>query len=165
MHLHRLFLTLKSELLRVPGLSFTLGRFEILDGLEYRTGDPNFDYLKTTRISQRLIGTSDFTDATRAFDGVRSMYDTKAVNVVVSGVHPTQGGFNIRAGNTITDVDVVYAALTAKRSSALPGTEARLFYIFYHDDRPVQVVDIAWPRRGPSSAPIASPSILSVPIF
>jgi hypothetical protein len=102
-HLHRLFLTLKSDLLRVPGLSFTLGRFEILDGLEYRTGDPNFDYLKTTRISQRLIGTSDFTDATRAFDGVRSMYDTKAVNVVVSGVHPTQGGFNIRAGNTITD--------------------------------------------------------------
>jgi Alginate export len=69
------------------------------------------------------------------------MYDTKAVNVVVSGVHPTQGGFNIRAGNTITDVDVVYAALTAKRSSVLPGTEARLFYIFYHDDRPVQVVD------------------------
>ena len=50
-HLHRLFLTLKSELLRVPGLSFTLGRFEILDGLEYRTADPNFDYLKTTRIS------------------------------------------------------------------------------------------------------------------
>jgi hypothetical protein len=50
-----------------------------------------------------VLGTSDFTDATRAFDGVRSMYDTKAVNVVVSGVHPTQGGFNIRAGNTITD--------------------------------------------------------------
>lgn len=157
-HLHRLFLTLKSELLRVPGLSFTLGRFEILDGLEYRTGDPHFDYLKTTRISQRLIGTSDFTDATRAFDGVRGMYDTKVMNVVVNGVHPTQGGFNIRAGNTLTDVDVVYVALTAKRGSVLPGTEARLFYVFYHDDRPVQVVD----NRPAALRPLLSADSLAI---
>jgi hypothetical protein len=140
-HLHQLFLTVKPDLLHVPGLSLTAGRFEILGGLEYRTGDPKFDYLKTTRISQRLLGPLDFTNAGRAFDGVRGAYDTKAVNVFVSGTHPTQGGFNIRAGDTITDIDVVYAALTAKRSSVLPGTEARLFYLFYHDDRDVQVTD------------------------
>jgi hypothetical protein len=141
LHLHQLFVTLKPELLHVPGLALTGGRFDVFDGLEYRTGDPKFDLLKTIRISQRLLGPFDFAQAARAFDGVRVTFDRPTFNVFAIGTHPTQGGFNIRAGNTITDIDVVYAALTAKRGSLLPGTEARLFYLYYGDRRDVQVVD------------------------
>jgi hypothetical protein len=141
LHLHQLFVTLKPELLHAPGLALTAGRFDVFDGLEYRTGDLAFDLLKTIRISQRLLGPFDFAQAARAFDGVRLTFDRPALNLFVLGAHPTQGGFNIRAGNTITDIDVAYAALTAKRGSILAGTEARLFYLYYGDHRDVQVVD------------------------
>src|SRR5262249_252401 len=91
--------------------------------------------------SQRLLGPFDFADATRSFDGVRGVYDTQIINVTVTATHPTQGGFNIRAQDTLKDIDVVYAAITGKRGSFLPGTEARIFYLYYHDDGAVQVVD------------------------
>jgi hypothetical protein len=48
------------------------GRFEISDGLEYKTGDAKFDMLKTTRVSQRLIGPFDFTHATPQFRRLRA---------------------------------------------------------------------------------------------
>jgi hypothetical protein len=140
-HLKQLSLTLKPALLRVPGLSLTGGRFEVSDGLEYRTGDAKFDFLKTVRISQRLIGPFDFAHATRNFDGGSVVYDRPELNLTVTAAHPTQGGFNVDAGETINGVDVVYAALTAKRGSLLPGTDARVFYLYYADDRTVQVVD------------------------
>jgi hypothetical protein len=140
-HLHQLVLALKPGLLHVPGLTLAIGRFDVLDGLEYRTADPKFDFLKAIRISQRLLGPFDFAQAARAFDGIRVIFDSEVLNLVATGAHPTQGGFNVRAGNTITDIDVAYAALTAKRGAILPGTETRLFYLYYGDHRDVQVVD------------------------
>jgi hypothetical protein len=140
-HLKQLYLTAKPALLHVPGLFLTLGRFEIRDGLEYRTGDAKFDFLKTARISQRLIGPFDFANASRNFDGVRGVYDSDVLNITVSATHPTQGGFNVDAQPTMNGVDVVYAAVTGKRGALLPGTEARFFYLYYGDDRTVQVVD------------------------
>ena len=41
-HLKQLYLTAKPELLHVPGLWLTAGRFEVRDGLEYRSGDAKF---------------------------------------------------------------------------------------------------------------------------
>ena len=46
----------------------------------------------------------------------------------------------------------------AKRGSVLPGTEARLFYVFYHDDRPVQVVD----NRPAALRPLLSADSLAI---
>lgn len=140
-HLKQLSLSLKPALLHVPGLSVTGGRFEFSDGLEYRTGDATFDFLKTARISQRLLGPFDFAHATRNFDGGTVVYDNPALNVTAAAAHPTQGGFNVDAQETINGIDVVYGALTAKRRTLLPGTEARLFYLYYRDARTVQVVD------------------------
>lgn len=140
-HLKQLHLTLKPELLRVPGLSVKLGRFEIRDGLEYRTGDAKFDLLKTERISQRFLHPSDFTYATRSWDGVLAAYDTPAFNLTLSAMRPTECCFNIEAGKTINGIDLAYAAVTGKRGTLLPGTEGRLFYLYYADKRPVRVVD------------------------
>lgn len=120
---------------------FKAGRFEISDGLEYKTGDAKFDMLKTTRVSQRLIGPFDFTHTTRNFDGFALSYDDPAWNVTLTTTHPTQGGFNIHAQDEISKIDLAYGALTSKKGALLPDTEARLFYLYYGDERGVQPVD------------------------
>jgi hypothetical protein len=135
------YLNLKFAALGLPGGSLKAGRFEILDGLEYRTGDAKFDLIKTTRVSQRLVGPFDFTHITRSFDGFSAVYDRPAFNLTLDAAHPTQGGFNIHAQNEISKVDLFYGALTSKRGALLPGTEGRLFYLYYGDDRNVPPVD------------------------
>lgn len=125
----------------LPNAYFQGGRFEISDGLEYKTGDAKFDALKTTRVSQRLIGPFDFTHITRSFDGFSLAYDDPNLNVTLSATHPTQGGFNIHAMDQISHIDLAYGAATSKKGSLLPDTEARLFYLYYGDDRNVQPVD------------------------
>jgi len=149
-HLKQLYVVAKPALLHVPGLSLKLGRFEVLDGLEYRSGDAKFDFLKTVRVSQRLIGPFDFAHATRNFDGVAAAYDTPVINVTAAAAHPTEGGFNIGAQDTINGIDVVYAAVTGKRGSLIPGTEVRVFYLYYADDRTAQVVDNRPAARRPT---------------
>ncbi len=141
-HLKQGYLSFKLQpMVGLANSYFKGGRFEISDGLEYKTGDAKFDMLKTTRVSQRLIGPFDFTHATRNFDGFSLTYDDSALNVTLSATHPTQGGFNIHAQNEISHIDLAYGALTSKRGALLPGTEARLFYLYYGDDRGVQPVD------------------------
>lgn len=135
---------LKFRLQPMIGLSNTFfqgGRFEISDGLEYKTGDTKFDTLKTTRVSQRLLGPFDFTHIARSFDGFSLSYDDPSLNVTLSATHPTQGGFNIDAQDQISHIDLAYGAVTSKKGALLPDTEARLFYLYYGDDRNVQPVD------------------------
>jgi hypothetical protein len=135
---------LKFKLQPMMGLSNTYfqgGRYEVSDGLEYKTGDAKFDLLKTTRVSQRLVGPFDFTHIARTFDGFTLSYDDPAWNVALTAVHPTQGGFNIHAQDEISHIDLAYAALTTKKDALLPGAEARLFYLYYGDNRGVQPTD------------------------
>jgi hypothetical protein len=77
----------------------------------------------------------------RSFDGFSMVYDQPGFNITASGLRPTQGGFTVQGQDEISKIDLFYTALTSKRNSLLPGTEARLFYLFYNDDRNTQVVD------------------------
>jgi hypothetical protein len=140
-HLKQAYVNLKLAALGLPGLSLKTGRFEVREGLEYTTSDPKFNLLKTSRISQRLVGTFDFAHASRSFDGFAVAYDQPEFNVSLSATHPTQGGFNLRAQDEISHIDLFYAALTSKKDALLPGTEGRLFYLYYGDDRNTQVID------------------------
>ncbi|HYE38114.1 alginate export family protein [Methylocaldum sp.] len=140
-HLKQAYLNFKLGALGLPGLSLKVGRLELLEGLEYKVADPKFYALKVTRASQRLMGTFDFTHAARNFDGFSMVYDQPAFNLTVSGAHPNQGGFNIHAQDEISHIDLFYTALTSKKDALLPGTEGRLFYLYYGDDRNTQVVD------------------------
>lgn len=157
-HLKQGYLNWKLASIGLPGAFLKAGRFEISDGLEYKTGDAKFDGLKTFRVSQRLIGPFDFTHATRNFDGLSLVYDQPDYNVTLSAVHPTQGGFNIKAQDQISHIDLAYGALTAKRGALIPGAEARLFYIYYGDDRAVLAVD----NRPPAIRPRLNKSDLSL---
>lgn len=157
-HLKQAYLNFKLTPLGLKGANVKLGRFEILDGMEYKTGDAKFDTLKLTRASQRLLGTFDFAHATRNFDGASVGYDQPQYNISVSATHPTQGGFNLNAQDQISKIDLVYAALTSKKDALLAGTESRLFYLYYGDNRNTQVID----NRAASQRPALSQQSLQI---
>ena len=132
------------ELLCLPGVSLKLGRFEYMDGLEVVPDpkeDPKLNWLKTMRISQRLIGPFGWSHVTRSFDGVQAGYDQQKFNFTAFWSKPTQGGLEIDAQDQIKDIDLAAATLTLKKGTLLPNSEARLFYIFYNDERDVLKVD------------------------
>jgi hypothetical protein len=139
-HLKQGYLRLKFDDWGAPGAALKGGRFTMNEGLEYQSGDAKFDQLKATRVSQRLLGDFDYSHGGRNFDGGHGVFDQKTYNLTVAGGHPTEGGFNLRSGNEIHNIDIVYAALTSKKDAWLPG-EARLFFLNYEDNRMVQVLD------------------------
>jgi len=128
----------------LPGLSLKIGRFEYSDGLEVMPdpkADPKLRWLKIKRISQRLIGPFGWSHVTRSYDGLEAGYDQNRFNFTVFWAKPTQGGLEIDAQDQIKDIDLVAATLTLKKGCLLPHSEARLFYIFYNDERDVLKVD------------------------
>ena len=135
------FLNFKLDAAGLPGASVKLGRSAFSDGLEYKTGVAKFDGLKHRRIGQRLIGGFNAIYVGRSFDGFSAVYDQPAFNFIVSGLRPTQGALSVDGQKQITDINMIYTALTAKKDAFVPGVEGRLFYINYDDDRNTQVVD------------------------
>ena len=138
--LKQAYLNFKFNSLCLPGAFLKMGRFEFMDGMEYRSGNDKFDGLKRARVAQRLVA-SNIVHVGRSFDGFNAVYDRPAFNITASGMRPTQGGFTVQGQNEISDINLFYAALTSKKDALLPGTEGRLFYINYDDKRNTQVVD------------------------
>lgn len=121
--------------LRRSGFSVTAGRFEYRDGLETVPGDPTLVALKRTRIAERLVGPFGYTHVTRSFDGARVTYDQPSWNATAVASHPTAGGFEVSANREIDQVSIAGLALTAKELPYAPPVDARLFYLYYEDDR------------------------------
>lgn len=138
--LRQAYLNFKLANLGLKDTTLKLGRFEFSDGMEYKTGDAKFDELKRSRISQRLIG-FNAVYVQRTFDGFSTVFDNKDLNFTATGFRPTQGGFNVEGQQEISKINTFYTALTSKKNALLPDTEARLFYTYYNDQRPVSVVD------------------------
>ncbi len=144
----------KLKQLGIDGLSVKGGRFEFSDGAELPAGEPTLDWLKNARIQQRLIGPFGFSHVGRSFDGGTASYTTNpswctaswwptacAANVTLFGAIPTQGGFDLAANKEIADITLGYAAVSLVRPRFLTGAAARLFYIYYGDDRGLLKVD------------------------
>jgi hypothetical protein len=127
------YCTLK-ELPGMKGFAFTGGRFEYGDGLETVPADPALAWVKRVRIGERLVGPFGYTDVTRSVDGVRGVYDADAFNVTAIGTRPTQGGFEISANREL-DVWLAGLAVTLKKIQNLVPVDARLFYLYYRDNR------------------------------
>ncbi|UJP05132.1 MAG: alginate export family protein [Nitrosomonas sp.] len=135
------FLNFKLHAFGVPGVTAKIGRFELIDGLEYSSGAEKFDGLKRRRIAERLLGGFNAIYIGRSFDGVSVVYDQPGLNLTVSGVRPTQGNLTVQGQHQLNDINIVFAALTGKKDAVLPGIEARLFYMNYDDQRDTRVVD------------------------
>lgn len=121
--------------LRRSGFAVTGGRFDYSDGLETVPADPSLALLKRQRIAERLLGPFNFTHVTRSFDGARLAYDAPAWNATALLAHPTVGGFEVSANRELDHVSVAGFALTWRRLPALPPADARLYYLYYEDER------------------------------
>jgi hypothetical protein len=145
---------------RGRGFTATLGRFEYRDGLEVVPSDATLAVLARTRIAERLVGPFDFTHVGRSFDGGRVAYDQPDWNVTAFGSRPTQGGFEVSANREL-DIELAGLALTLKRLPQAPPIDARLFYLYYRDQRrdAVKVDNRPLPERVADTAPISISTI------
>jgi hypothetical protein len=155
--LRQAYLNFKFDDLGLKGAALKLGRFDFADGMEYKTADEKFDDLKATRVAQRLLG-SNAIYVTRTFDGFSATYNTPAFNFTANGMRPTQGTFDVDGQQQISKINVFYAALTSKKNALLPDTEARLFYTYFHDDRPISTLD----NRAVASRPLLNKQPLTL---
>ncbi len=124
----------------VTGLGLRFGRMVLNDALEVPGEDPGLRWIKRERVSQRLIGGFDWSHVGRSFDGVELALDDPALNTTLIWFRPTDGGFEVSANREISEIDLVYAAATLKEG-ATPGTDSRLFFIYYNDHRNVVKTD------------------------
>ena len=115
--------------------SARLGRFEFIDGTETTPKDPSLAWLKRERIAHRLIGNFGWSHVQRSFDGGQLVRDTPGFNVTLFAGMPTEGVFDLDGGATLDQVKVGYAAATKPLSGRRFAGDARLFGIYYLDER------------------------------
>ncbi len=119
-------------------VSLRLGRSYVNMGTLVPYEEANWKFLKTQRLSQRLLGTLEWTNGARAYDG-------GTVHAVLDGHHlhafalePTTGVFVVDTDAYSTQkTDILVAGLdwTASRGTLLENTELGGFFVSYLDDR------------------------------
>jgi len=135
------YVNFKFDALGLSGAFVKVGRFELMEGMEYSSGIEKFDGLKRRRLAERLLGGFNAIYIGRSFDGFSAVYDRPDFNLTVSGVRPSQGNLTVQGQKQISDINIIYTGLTSKKDVLLPGTEGRLFYMNYDDQRNAQVLD------------------------
>ena len=112
-----------------------LGRFDASDGVERTPSTPALATLKNTRLSQRLLGPFGFTHGQRAMDGI-SVQTTRARHTFTGlAIRPTSGVFAVtRAGRSLP-VNIAYGAWSYGRVRTHSEWDARLFALWYQDER------------------------------
>jgi hypothetical protein len=127
---------LKQAFVRIKGerTYLQLGRFEYNDGTELTPKNATLATLKSSRISQRLIGAFGWSDVGRSYDGGHFDYSkgkndfTAMFGVPTRGVFQTDGwGWN--------RVGVGYAAYTRDWGTGKHAADTRVFFIDYIDWR------------------------------
>lgn len=124
---------------RAPiGASLTVGRIALKEGAEPASSDTRLDGLRESRIAERLIGTWDWTNLGRRYDGLSANYASESVSASGFAARILQGGFNYADGYRSLDrVEVAGLSLTARKGVLVPNTEVRLFNVAYRDRRAV----------------------------
>jgi hypothetical protein len=121
-------------------VSVQAGRQLFLEGLEAPATDPTLLWLQANRIAERLVGPFGYTHVGRSFDGVQLGYDDAAVNVTGFGFVPTWGGFEIDANREL-EIGIAGVSANLKALEQLPGTNGRIFGLWYKDRRDLVPVD------------------------
>jgi len=116
---------------------FKGGRFEYSDGLEVRDkkDGKKFNILKNMRLADRMISPFGWSAFGRSFDGAMAGWDDDKFNLTTSFFYPTQGGWEKDIDETIDDIRITTATLTAKKGSLVPDTEFAAFFYNYDDKR------------------------------
>jgi hypothetical protein len=105
--------------------------------LEVLSGDARFDWVKRTRLAERLIGTWDWVNVGRRFDGATVAVNEEAWHLYGFGARILQGGVDYQnAFDQLDGVDTFGAVVTSKRGGWAGSSEIRVFDILYKDSRP-----------------------------
>ncbi len=124
------------ELRPAEGAFVRAGRQDVKLGAEASYSEPDWRYLKTSRLGERLVGTVGWTQAERAYDGVAAGLDRGGHLLYAFAAHPTTGLFDVdSAYRDLRPVGVAGLSWTVKRDTWLPNTELESFALAYRDDR------------------------------
>ena len=118
-------------------LKLVLGRQPYADGMEVPTGIAHLDGVKRRRLSDRLVGTFEWPNTARRFDGVSFGYGPGSTHAAAFGFRPLTGAFDSSedALDQLDGVTVYGATVTGKHGKWIPGTEVRIFTVQYEDGR------------------------------
>lgn len=135
LYMKRMNLTLRSG---SGQTALTLGRMAYASGGESDSGIPAIESVKRMRLHDRLIGTFDWSQFERAFDGVRLDVRRPGWHVTSALLLPTQGGFEESASPSMEQLRVGIASV-AKRPAKPSGQPAewQVFASLYDDHREV----------------------------
>ncbi|MBI3315432.1 MAG: alginate export family protein [Candidatus Omnitrophica bacterium] len=129
------YLEVQSKEIAGTGLSVGGGRMNYSSGNQYAAESGKIQWLKSNRIAERLIGGFGWSEYQRSFDGGYAGWDGKKLNLQITGMNPTQGGFDENAKHTLYDIDLLASELTIKKGALFPDAELQLFYYGYADSR------------------------------
>jgi hypothetical protein len=114
-----------------------MGRQDLKLGQEVMYPEPDWRYLKTARLGERLVGTVGWSHVERAYDGVAAGGQLRGVQLLGFGMQPTTGVLDAERGyRDLDDVRVAGLTATLRRGALLEASELGLFAVGYRDDRP-----------------------------
>ncbi len=127
------------------GIYIKGGRIPIRGGAEVLYKDsPKLNWVIKKRLSERLIGTWDWTNIGRRFDGGSLGYQNSTFDFNAFGSWVTFGGFDFDDGywKDLDNVVVVGGSFTLKEGVLLENTQFKLFNYYYFDNRDVAVATV-----------------------
>jgi hypothetical protein len=123
------------------GHSLRVGRFDFAEGVETVPAEATLARLKRERLGHRLVGPFTFSHVLRSFDGVHYAFTSRGRQLLFMGARPTTGVFDADGWGWVDDVTVLYGAATAPLRLGGEAGDARLFALWYEDDRGVTKTD------------------------
>jgi hypothetical protein len=127
---------LYAEIRPFAGAWLRAGRQEMKLGPEVLYPDPDWKYLKSARVAERLLGSVGWSHVERAGDGVSAGWDLGGHNLFAFAARPTTGVFAVETGyRPLRDVRYAGGSWTVKRDTWLPHTELGVFGLAYEDER------------------------------
>ena len=127
------------------GFYISGGRIPIKEGTEVLYDNaPKLNWVIQKRLSERLIGTWDWTNIGRRFDGAMGGYQNEKYDLNLFGSWVTFGGFDFDDGywKDLDNVVVAGGSFTVKKDVLLSDTQFKLFNYFYFDNR-TPAIDLA----------------------
>lgn len=113
-----------------------VGREFVRGGTYVGYDEPEWKFLKRSRVAQRLLGTVGWTNGERAYDGVNAVGRWQGHALHAYALEPTTGVFEIEdAYERNRDILVGGLDYTLERGTWREDTELGAFFIAYNDDR------------------------------
>lgn len=141
------------------GLTGSVGRFDYSNAGNYQSSSKKIEWVKSKRVSERVLGGFGWSEFERSFDGVKLNEDMENLHLSFAAFSPTQGGFEERAGRGIDGIDVLATEVTLKENPLIPNSELQFFYYHYDDSRLISTASVRRDNTGRSIGALSEQNI------